>query len=350
MIQILSGNKVMVIKEQLFKIKQYARWIKRLWHPFKKTAYLLATPTHDNIGDLGIVVAEEKFLKECGYKKVVIIIMGDCWEYPRLLARLLPRHAPVYLQGGGNMGDIYLDEQLRRIMFLILEKHDVVLFPETLFYRDTIEGNKEKTASIQYYNKKNITIAARELPSYKMMRNLYPQANVILTPDIVLSLPPQIFRKNRNGILLCFRNDQEKYVTQKAVNELQSNLEKKGYLCAITSMIYYKCIVAGMWENVVKEKMEEIASARLLITDRLHGMIFAALTQTPCIVLGNNNHKVEGVYQWIKDLLYIYFAKTIIEAEEAIDDMYQLDKCTFTFNKENFSEFKRLIQEKGRLI
>ena len=337
----------MVIKEQLFKIKQYARWIKRLWHPFKKTAYLLATPTHDNIGDLGIVVAE---VKECGYEKVVNIIMADCWEYPRLLARLLPCHAPVYFHGGGNMGDIYLDEQLRRIMLPMFEKHDVVLFPETLFYRDTIEGNKEKAATIRYYNKKNISIAAREIPSYKLMRNLYPQANIILTPDIVLSLPPQIFQKSRNGILLCFRDDKEKNVTENAINELQSNLGKKGFQCTITSMIYYRYIVAGMWEKVVKEKMEEIASARLLITDRLHGMIFAALTQTPCIVLGNNNHKVAGVYQWIKDLSYIRFAESMLDAEEAVDDMYQLDKCTFTFNKENFSEFKRLIQEKGRLI
>lgn len=350
MIQTLSGNKEMVIKEQLFKIKQYARWIKRLWHPFKKIAYLLATPTHDNIGDLAIVVAEERFLKECGYEKVVNIIMGDCWEYPRLLARLLPRHVPVYFHGGGNMGDIYLDEQLRRIMLPMLEKHDVVLFPETLFYRDTVEGNKEKTASIRYYNKKNITIAARELPSYKMMRNLYPQANVILTPDIVLSLSPQIFHKNRNSILLCFRDDQEKTVPENSVNELRSNLEKKGFQCTTTSMIYFRHIVAGMWEKVVKEKMEEIASARLLITDRLHGMIFAALTQTPCIVLGNNNHKVEGVYQWIKDLSYIRFVESAVDAEEAAYEMYQLDKCTFTFNKETFSEFKRLIQKKGRLI
>lgn len=340
----------MVLKEQLFKIKQYIRWIKILWHPFRKTAYLLATPTHDNIGDSAIVVAEEKFLKECGYEKIVNIVMGDCWEYPRLLARLIPRYVPVYFHGGGNMGDIYLDEQLRRIMLPMLEKHDVILFPETLFYRDTIEGNKEKTASIRYYNKKNITIAARELPSYKMMQNLYPHANVILTPDIVLSLAPSIFQKSRNGILLCFRDDQEKTLTESAINELQSNLKKKGFQCTITSMINYRHIVAGMWEKVVKEKMEEIASARLLITDRLHGMIFAALTQTPCIVLGNNNHKVAGVYQWIKDLSYIYFAESMIEAEEAVDNMYQLDKCKFVFNKEKFSELKRLIQKKGRLI
>lgn len=340
----------MRIKDALTKIKEYIRWMKILWHPFKKTAYLLATPTHDNIGDLAIVVAEEKFLKECGYEKIVNIIMGDCWEYPRLLARLLPRHVPVYFHGGGNMGDIYLDEQLRRIMLPMFEKHDVILFPETFFYRDTIEGNKEKIDSIQYYNKNNVTIAAREIPSYKMMQNLYPQANVILTPDIVLSLPPQIFQKCRNGILLCFRDDQEKSVTENAINELQNNLEKKGYPCTITSMIYYKCIVAGMWEKVVKEKMEEIASAKLLITDRLHGMIFAALTQTPCIVLSNNNHKVTGVYQWIKDLSYIRFAESTIEAEDAATDMYQLDNCKFIFDKETFSEFKRLIQKKGRLI
>ena len=50
-----------------------------------------------------------------------------------------------------------------------------------------------------------------------------------------------------------------------------------------------------------------------MITDRLHGMIFAAITQTPCIVLDSLSHKLRGCYEWLKDLDYILFADSVDE-------------------------------------
>ena len=43
-----------------------------------------------------------------------------------------------------------------------------------------------------------------------------------------------------------------------------------------------------------------------MITDRLHGMIFAAITGTPCVVLQNNNHKIKATYEsWLRPLKHI---------------------------------------------
>lgn len=340
----------MIIKKMLDKAQHYAEWIKILWHPLKKTAYLLATPTHNNIGDLAIVVAEEDFLKKCGYKKIVNIIMGDCWESPKCIGRFLPRKALVCFNGGGNMGDIYLDEQLRRILLPLLSRHEVVLFPETIFYRDTVKGNAERENSVRFYNKKNITIAAREEKSFHLMRELYPQANILLTPDIVLSMGVQEFNNARDGILFCFRDDQEKALSDGDIKELVKKLEIQGFACSKTSMIYSRHITAGMWEEVVRKKMSEISSAKLLITDRLHGMIFAALTQTPCIVFGNNHHKVLGVYQWLKELNYIQFVSSVDEAFAQAVKMYYLDGCRFEFDQKYFSELKEIIRKKGGLV
>ena len=39
-------------------------------------------------------------------------------------------------------------------------------------------------------------------------------------------------------------------------------------------------------------------------------MIFAAITGTPCVVLGNSNHKIEESYNnWLHDIQYITFIK-----------------------------------------
>ena len=55
--------------------------------------------------------------------------------------------------------------------------------------------------------------------------------------------------------------------------------------------------------------MEQFAHAELVITDRLHGMIFCAITGTPCIVINSKSPKVAGCYEWIKNLDYIRFAE-----------------------------------------
>ena len=62
--------------------------------------------------------------------------------------------------------------------------------------------------------------------------------------------------------------------------------------------------------------MQEFCDAKLVITDRLHGMIFAAISETPCIVFSNYNHKVGGTYEWIKQLPYIRYVENMGEAKK----------------------------------
>ncbi len=39
-----------------------------------------------------------------------------------------------------------------------------------------------------------------------------------------------------------------------------------------------------------------------MITDRLHGMVFAVITGTPCLVFDNVSKKISMVYQWIREM------------------------------------------------
>lgn len=69
-------------------------------------------------------------------------------------------------------------------------------------------------------------------------------------------------------------------------------------------------------ERLVYGKWNEFRSARLVITDRLHGMIFSAVTGTPCVALNNSNGKVGYEYEWLKDVPYIAFASTVDEVPQ----------------------------------
>ena len=77
-------------------------------------------------------------------------------------------------------------------------------------------------------------------------------------------------------------------------------------------------------KDCIRRKMQEFCRSELVITDRLHGMVFAAITDTPCIVFSNYNHKVEGVYQWIKHLPYIKYVNSIEEAEKYIPELLKM--------------------------
>ena len=50
------------------------------------------------------------------------------------------------------------------------------------------------------------------------------------------------------------------------------------------------------------DKFDEFRHAKQVITDRFHGMIFAAITESPRIVINSTSPKIKGCYEWIKYL------------------------------------------------
>jgi pyruvyl transferase EpsI len=63
------------------------------------------------------------------------------------------------------------------------------------------------------------------------------------------------------------------------------------------------------YEKTLERFWDMLRHRQVVVTDRLHCMIFCALTRTPCVVLSNSNHKIEGVYRtWLESLPYITFS------------------------------------------
>ena len=60
-------------------------------------------------------------------------------------------------------------------------------------------------------------------------------------------------------------------------------------------------------EEILLDIWNKFFESKVVITDRLHGMIFCAITKTPCIVMRSLDHKVTDSYEWIKELNYIRF-------------------------------------------
>ena len=82
--------------------------------------------------------------------------------------------------------------------------------------------------------------------------------------------------------------------------------------------------------------------SKVIITDRLHGMIFAAITGTPAIILTNSNHKVKGVYEWIKHCDYIKYISNINNFISTYNELQKNEINHYNLN-EIRSQFEPLL-------
>lgn len=288
-----------------------------------KTVFLVLTPEHGNLGDHAIALSITNLLTKCGIDYVEITGARLHEIQQRNILDLFNKY-PILINGGGNLGTLWLDvEYIFRQLISKNPRSTIICFPNTIFYDNTQKGQQEFEKSIRIYNKhRNLYLFARERISYDIMRKFYK--NVGLVPDMVLALNKSDTRQKRNGCLLCLRNDCEKTRTKAQEQQIRSQAEQLfGNAVADTDMHAHRRIPITERELALQEKFEEFSKAQLVITDRLHGMIFCAITGTPCIIVDSKSPKVRGCYEWIKDLDYIRFADSpeqIVQAYRSISN------------------------------
>lgn len=293
-------------------------------------AILLNTPLHGNIGDHAIAVAEKEILSSMG-----IGVLDFPWEkrYFNVLAKLTPKDKVVLVHGGGYIGDLWINEEekLERIL-QAFKNHRIIIMPQTVHFDLETEEGRELFARAKqiFYAHPSLTVFLREKISFEFMRKNMPEVHAELVPDVVMMLQPDVTIP-RSGILVCLRSDQEKTMSEENRSMLLTLLNKNYDRITYSDMVENKNIGPEESHRMVQLKLREFAASELVITDRLHGMIFAAVTETPCIVLNSRSHKIRGCYEWLKKLGYIRFLNDInnvpnvIKALKAITPVY--DRC-----------------------
>ena len=319
--------------EWRIKRKEAKQLRRMIGNASKPVALIVGTPDHENIGDSAIACAEAAFLQKMGFDTVEITT-NEYRLNPMLLSPGVVSDSLICFHGGGNMGNQWHREELfRHEVIQKLPRNPIVIFPQTLYYTPDAEGAQKEQASVAAYNGRGrLTMVVREQTSFDKMRQLYPNIHVMLIPDIVLSADMDTFGAKphtRNGVLLCMRADVERSMTDEDRRSIEQQLEQKGLPFRYTDMMGSHTVTKENRLVSVREKMEEFTRARLVITDRLHGMVFAAITGTPCIVFSNYNHKVRGTYEWIQNLDYIHFADSVSEVSDNCSRLYGLQNCKF---------------------
>ena len=298
---------------------------------------VMGTPTHSNLGDQAIVYAQEQLLSDAGLNDIAFEIPRTTYErFHGHIDHLIRPHDLVIIDGGGNLGTLWPEENtfINTILNKFKNNH-IVMFPQTAYYEDTPLGRitQEETAQV-FSENPNIVFYSRDQPTYKLIKVLSLQTTNYLVPDIVPYLELDDLHHERSGALLCLRSDKERVLEPKDAETLECFLRDKLSSVHNTSTLSATQFIGrARRSEELQAKWNEFASAKLVVTDRLHGMIFSAITGTPCVALDNVSHKVQEGASWLSDIPNIKVTTSAFEAKQAIQDVLEVGPLTYRRGK-----------------
>lgn len=303
------------------KIDLWKKWLKQDWqfvkqilrHAFaKKRIIFMDTADHDNLGDHAIAKGQKMFVRNYLPDYVTIEIPGgNILRHTGLYKFLLRKSDIITIAGGGFLGDLWpFEEQIIKTIMEVFSDNRIVVFPQT-FYLVNDVNFKKNHPEIMMGNR--FTFCLRDIASKDRIDRIFPElkGHTYYFPDMVCGLNYSDNNLERRTVAICFRKDKESVLSEKEKATLESYLISRGWKLSEITTINDSNVEPSQREKALLAKFNEFSTKKLVITDRLHAMLFSAITGTPCIALDNISGKVSGVYKWISFLEYIWFVKDV---------------------------------------
>ncbi len=301
----------------------------------EKRVVLFVSPEHDNLGDHAIAKAEMTFFRDYMPEIPIVEISYGHYLYDSLgIEKYITKNDVLVINGGGYLGTLWLhDEEMVRDIIERFPDNKIIILPQTIFFEDGDEAKKqlEITRAI-YSNHRRLLFCAREQDSYDFVtRNklLARTDNCYLIPDMVTYVCESRGNVARNGILLCIRKDKESVLRDEQKSEIEAYAKMSGENVYYTDTVLKRPVSIDERHGALESKFDEFRRAKLVITDRLHGMLFAAVTGTPCIAMNNKSGKVKGCYRMIQHLKYIEVIDSPNEMLDHMANLLRLDNCVY---------------------
>lgn len=317
----------------------------------QKSVYCLIEPEHGNIGDIALAYAQKKFLLDnFPDYNIIDITAREYNHYKKYVKRLVKEKDVIVLIGGGSLGDQYIEhENDRRDIINNFPNNLIISFPQSMYFTNTSKGTLELSNSKKCYsNNKNLVLVARDKISFGLMKENFTKNKVLLTPDIVLYLNETKADYNRDRVSLFLRDDVEGIINSEIKENLENMVKKYFEYVEYNDTKINKAVLRNIAEDELTKMFDYFRHSKLVITDRLHGMIFSAITSTPCIVLSNYNHKIKGQYEWIKHLDNIVFCENVDEIEKHIQYLTNIPFCEYD-NSYTLGYYKQIIDVISRV-
>lgn len=343
--------KLVLIRIYVFIEKIYYMWSKEEKLPInenKRIIYLLLSTDYSNLGDHAMTYTQ-KINLENRYPnaQVIEITVANTLKYLKTILKALKKEDIITLKGGGNIGLEYFREELyRREIIKTFKNNRIVIFPQTIYFPKSKLGVKELEITCNIFKEnQNLYLFTRDKVSYDTLSD-YLDKRIFLVPDTVLLLDDIKSDIIRNGAMTAMRQDVEGTYSLLQKEELIELLKKYYSSVKISDTTTNYPISVDDRKAELQKNWNLFLSSEVVLTDRLHGMIFAAITKTPCIVFKTYNHKLQGQYEWLKHLNYIKFIEFDLKEIEKLIIEFKNNKIIFNERiryNELFDEIFRLI-------
>lgn len=310
---------------------------------FTKKVILFGTSEHGNIGDAAITIGTYEFFRK--YYTDYKIIDISTYEFNDIFPKvsgIINDDDIIFLQGGGNLGNKYLvEENIRRKVIESFPNNKIIILPQTIYFDDNSVGKEELEKSQEIYNKhENLTLFTRGAISLDLAKRYFPKAKSYKSLDMALNIR-NIYNYQRKGILTCIRDlNDESGITKEQYEMIFKIVKNYDNEYEQNTNVINDNIYKPLRSAKVNEQLMNFAKHKLVITDRLHGLIFSLMTDTPCIVLSSYNYKLNEFVEMLKDNKNIKFIdKNINNLDSTIN--YLLNNET-KFDKDYRKEFEEL--------
>jgi pyruvyl transferase EpsO len=251
-------------------------------HVAPGTPYALVDfPDHPNVGDSAIWLGELACLQEVtGYKPLYVSAWHD---FDAGAFRAACPAGPLFLHGGGNLGDIWPHHQrFRETVLEQVRDRPVVQLPQSIHFRAPANAARFEALAAEHpdfslYVRDSVSLAFARARGIERVR---------LLPDSAIALGKQSRAVASEPLLMLLRRDDEAAGDHAArgVDWLEDDL--------------------GVREGTSPQAREAQARTRVArglrllsrgergITDRLHGHILNTLLGIPHVVLDNDYGKI----------------------------------------------------------
>ncbi|CUM97574.1 General stress protein 30 [Blautia hydrogenotrophica] len=326
--------------------------IRQLENENEKVTLIIGTPTHTNLGDHLITMAQFRYLEVLGYSQRIIEVPTEMYQIFRSRIRKIPCINTIFINGGGWMGNLWIPEELliQQIVRDFFDKK-IVVFPQTVYFDKKIQPYNSLIISANkiFAKCKDVTLCVRENNSYNFSINHYTGVKILLVPDIALSYyqwAPKNHYKDHKRIGLCLRKDRERYETEEKKQNIINWFIQNGYSIDYIDTMNKHRVNIEEREDRVLQRLKVFSGYDFVVTDRLHGMIFSYICGTPCIVFDNKTHKVSGVYNtWLSDskkILPMFKDSECGNLEEFVTSDLNFDENVCPLDR--FNDLKEIIQ------
>ena len=319
---------------------------KRIWY--------FCVPTHSNLGDQAQACCIEKYFRKFFSDHIVFKLSNNAFDFYEekilmILKEKIKETDLIFFQSGYTFTGIHPYENMHRKIVENFPYNKIVFLPQTVKFKN----QKILENVLNFYGKyDNIYFFARDKISYDIYKSIFPEhRNVHCFPDIVTTeIGNYDFNNNeRNGILLCVRNDVEKLYSFQEISLFKEKLQKIAKVSlSDTNSETKENSLKEYWKKI-EETIDDYAQYQVIITDRYHGTIFALIANTPVIILKTTDHKVVTGADWFEGVYedYVYVVNDLEEASQVAQQIvtgFEYRKLPSYFKEKYYDRLKDIIE------